>query len=58
MAGIAVFDEFQCLQFPSWKVIAAEKDNDVRSNRLVGNNKEVRGISDGTGDYDDREDNC
>ena len=58
MAGIAFFDELQGLEFPSSKVIAAEKDNDVRSNRLVGNNKEVRGISDGTGDYDDREDNC
>ena len=57
MVGITVVDEFQSLQFPPWKV-AGEKDDDVGSDRLVSKNEEVRGITNGTGDYDDREDNC
>ena len=56
MVGITVVDEFQGLQFPPWKV-TGEKDDDVRSDGLVGNNEEVRGIANGTGDYKNRKDN-
>ena len=56
MVGITVVHELQCLQFPSW-VVAGEKDDDVGSNRLVGNNEEVRSITNGTGDYKERKDN-